>query len=287
MRDRSSVEIAKTAGFCFGVERAIESAYKEAENRKGPIYTLGPLIHNEHVVEDLRLHGVEVLSEDDLSGTFPEDAVVIIRSHGVSRALSEKLRSTGMRIVDATCPFVKKIHTIVEEESARGRHILIFGDPDHPEVIGICGWVNGDFTVVRNEEELQAFSRSVKAPVTLVSQTTFREAKFQELVEIAKQFVYDINILDTICHATRERQEEAMELAARADIMLVVGSRKSSNTQKLYDICKAKCGNTYYIQTLDDLVPIHFHSEHLVGITAGASTPNKIIAEVSQYVRRT
>ena len=283
----NKVTIAKTAGFCFGVRRAVDMVYREAENEKGPIFTLGPIIHNEQVVKDLEEKGVRVLSEKELDTSLPSEGSVIIRSHGVSREVEEKLRRSGLKIVDATCPFVRKIHDIVREKSREGRHILIIGDPAHPEVIGIRGWAEGPCDVVPDKETLLSLHIDSDERVTVVAQTTFNYEYFQELVEILSRLVYDINVLNTICSATKERQEEAAALAAYSDVMLVVGSRSSSNTQKLYSICKAKCADTYYIPTLDDLVTVDFGSDSSVGITAGASAPNTIIQEVSQYVRGT
>jgi len=292
-----NVTIAKTAGFCFGVKRAVDMVYREAENERGPIFTLGPIIHNEQVVKDLEEKGVRVLSEEDVdritsgevsdSGVLPGEGSVIIRSHGVSRKVEEKLKASGLKIVDATCPFVRKIHDIVREKSREGRHILIIGDPRHPEVTGIRGWAEGPCDVVPDRETLLKLSIAKDEKITVVSQTTFNYDYFQELVEILDTLVYDIDVLNTICSATKERQMEAAALAAYSDVMLVVGSKSSSNTQKLYSICKAKCADTYYIQTLDDLVTVDFGSDSSVGITAGASAPNTIIQEVSQYVRGT
>ncbi len=291
------VTIAKTAGFCFGVKRAVDMVYREAENEKGPIYTLGPIIHNEQVVKDLGEKGVRVISEEDverLAGIgstekkgFPMDGSVIIRSHGVSREVEEKLKASGLKVVDATCPFVRKIHDIVREKSREGRHIIIIGDPAHPEVIGIRGWAEGPCDVVPDVTTLLNLHIRSDEKVTVVAQTTFNYDYFQELVEIINSLVYDKDVLNTICSATKERQMEAAALAAQSDVMLVVGSRSSSNTQKLYNICKARCEDTYYIQTLDDLVTVHFGSDSQVGITAGASAPNTIIQEVSKYVRGT
>jgi len=280
------VTIAETAGFCFGVKRAVELVYRAAESAEGPVYTLGPIIHNEQVVVDLEKKGVCVLEEADLDH-LPRSGSVIIRSHGISRSVDEKLRASGLNIIDATCPFVRRIHDIVREKSRLGRRILIIGNPDHPEVIGIRGWAEGPCDVIPDREALLRLGLNRDEKVTVVSQTTFNYDYFQELVENISLLVYDKEVLNTICSATKERQTEAAALAAKSDIMLVVGSRSSSNTQKLYDICKAKCDDTYYIQTLGDLVTVHFGSDSWVGITAGASAPNNIIQEVSQYVRGT
>lgn len=278
------VTLAKTAGFCFGVKRAVETVYKQIEDSDKPIYTYGPIIHNEEVVKDLEARGVKVV--DELT-QFQQLApgIVIIRSHGVSRDTIEAIEMAGFETVDATCPFVKKIHRIVEKESLAGRHIIIIGNDNHPEVEGIKGWVKGPVTVIENEEEAQKFHILDTKSVCIVSQTTFNYNNFKYLVEILSKKGYDIIVLNTICNATEERQTEAKELAAASDAMIVIGGRHSSNTQKLFEISKKECENTYYIQTLSDLDLQKLKSVRNVGITAGASTPNNIIQEVFENVR--
>ena len=284
------VTVAKSAGFCFGVKRAVDTVYREIESGEKPVYTFGPIIHNEQVVEDLENRGVQVIhSEDELEGL--SGGTVVIRSHGVSRDVCEKIEARGMKIVDATCPFVKKIHRIVDEEGRKGRHVVIIGSADHPEVQGIMGWASGPVTVIHTSEEAEQFVPENGKPISIVAQTTFNYNKFQELVEILRKKSYDnnvlniSNILNTICNATEERQREAKNIAGEVDTMLVVGGRHSSNTQKLFEICKKECGNTYYIQTPVDLDSEMFQCSSYVGITAGASTPNKIIEEVQEHVR--
>ena len=284
------VTVAKSAGFCFGVKRAVDTVYREIESGEKPVYTFGPIIHNEQVVEDLENRGVQVIhSEDELEGL--SGGTVVIRSHGVSRDVCEKIEARGMKIVDATCPFVKKIHRIVDEEGRKGRHVVIIGSADHPEVQGIMGWASGPVTVVHTAEEAESFVPENGKPISIVAQTTFNYNKFKDLVEILCKKRYDnnvlniLNILNTICNATEERQREAKNIAGEVDTMLVVGGRHSSNTQKLFEICKEECGNTYYIQTPVDLDSEMFQCSSYVGITAGASTPKKIIEEVQEHVR--
>lgn len=272
------VKVAETAGFCFGVQRAVDRVYDLIGSDAAPIYTLGPIIHNEEVVSDLEKKGVAVISEEDLATL--KDGTVVIRSHGVGRKVYDKIKKYGLGYVDVTCPFVLKIHKIVERESARGAHIVIIGDPDHPEVQGICGWCQGPYTVIKNAEDAERFTISPEKEVCVVSQTTFNYNKFQELVEKILKKGYDSSVLNTICNATQERQVEAMRIASQVDVMLVIGGKHSSNTQKLYDICRKECKNTYYIQTLGDFNPECISSVRSVGITAGASTPNNIIEEV-------
>ena len=281
------VKVAETAGFCFGVKRAVDKVYELIDTEQKPIYTLGPIIHNEGVVADLEARGVHVITEADLD--FPDDTLqngtVVIRSHGVGKAIYDKLKEKNISYVDVTCPFVLKIHRIVEKESLAGNHIIIIGDKDHPEVQGICGWCQGPYTVIRNKEEAEVFVPPKGKKISIVSQTTFNYNKFQELVEIFEKKRYDKVVLNTICSATEERQMEARQIACEADTMIVIGGRHSSNTQKLYEICRKECENTYYIQTLVDLDTKPFQCIGCVGITAGASTPNNIIEEVQKHVR--
>ena len=255
------VKVAETAGFCFGVKRAVNKVYELIDTEQKPIFTLGPIIHNEGVVADLEARGVHVIAEADLDS--PDDTLqngtVVIRSHGVGKPIYDKLKEKNISYVDVTCPFVLKIHRIVEKESLAGNHIIIIGDKDHPEVQGICGWCQGPYTVIRNKEEAEVFVPPKGKKISIVSQTTF--------------------------NATEERQREAKNIAGEVDTMLVVGGRHSSNTQKLFEICKKECGNTYYIQTPVDLDSEMFQCSSYVGITAGASTPNKIIEEVQEHVR--
>ena len=284
------VKVAKTAGFCFGVQRAVDKVYELIGSCPDRLFTLGPIIHNEEVVNDLEKKGVRVASEDDLR-TLPEGSTVVIRSHGVGKEVYDHLEEYGLSYVDVTCPFVLKIHRIVEKESRAGAHIVIIGDPDHPEVVGICGWCMGPYTVIRTEQDALDFVFPIDKNICIVSQTTFNYNKFKDLVEILCKKRYDntvlniLNILNTICNATEERQREAKSIAGEVDTMLVVGGRHSSNTQKLFEICKKECENTYYIQTPVDLDSDMFQCSSYVGITAGASTPKKIIEEVQEHVR--
>ena len=281
-----NVELAKTAGFCFGVKRAVDTVYQQIEQYRGEkIFTYGPIIHNEEVIKDLRSHGVEVLNDEEELKTADAD-VVVIRSHGVAKYIYDILEERGITCVDATCPFVKKIHKIVAEKSAEGSYIVIVGNGEHPEVQGIRGWAGEQVTVVQTPEDAERFELPDKdQKVCIVAQTTFNYNKFKELVEIISKKRYDIVVLNTICNATKERQTEARQIAARVDAMVVIGDKRSSNTQKLFEICKEECLNTYYIQTLDDLDINQLRSVESVGITAGASTPNKIIEEVQKNVR--
>ncbi|MDN0060195.1 4-hydroxy-3-methylbut-2-enyl diphosphate reductase [Mediterraneibacter glycyrrhizinilyticus] len=275
---------AKTAGFCFGVKRAVDTVYEQVSTCDGLIYTYGPIIHNEEVVKDLESKGVIVLRTEEALDEITKGTVVI-RSHGVEKRIYDKLEKKGIRIVDATCPFVKKIHNIVRKESADGKYILIIGNPEHPEVIGIRGWAGTEAAVVQTADDINKIDFCKKEKICVVSQTTFNYNKFKDLVEIIKKKSYDVSVLNTICNATKERQTEAQSIAESVDAMIVIGDKHSSNTQKLFEICRKACNNTYYIQTLDDLDLNQLGSVETVGITAGASTPNNIIEEVQNNVR--
>ena len=277
---------AKTAGFCFGVKRAVDTVYEQLEkaSESTTIYTYGPIIHNEEVVKDMKQKGIIVLqSEAELDALT--EGTVIIRSHGVEKAIYDKLNAKGIKIVDATCPFVKKIHNIVQKESTNGNYIIIVGNPQHPEVEGIRGWAGIKAVVVQTKEDIDKLIIPENEKVCVVSQTTFNYNKFKELVEIILKKSYDVSVLNTICNATKERQTEAESIAESVDAMIVIGDKHSSNTQKLVEICRKACDNTYYIQTLDDLDLNQLGSVETVGITAGASTPNNIIEEVQNNVR--
>ena len=277
------VLLAKSAGFCFGVKRAVDKVYELTRTGRR-IYTFGPIIHNEEVVGDLEKKGVSVIADETELAQIQE-GVVVIRSHGVAKSVYDQIERQGLECVDATCPFIKRIHKIVERESAAGKQILIIGNAGHPEVEGIMGWSNTPALVAETKEEIEKIACDPEKPVCIVSQTTFNYNKFQELVEIFKKRGYDISVVNTICNATEERQTEAKQIAAKVDAMIIIGGKHSSNTRKLYEICSRECANTYFIQTLDDLHLELPKSVRLVGITAGASTPNKIIEEVQNYVR--
>lgn len=274
--------VAQTAGFCFGVKRAVDLVYQEIEQHKEEqVYTYGPVIHNEEVIKDLELNGVIVLNtEEEIQAAEP--GTVIIRAHGVPTHIYECIQTAGHRTIDATCPYVLKIHKIVREASARGDYIVIIGDSEHPEVMGIKSCAGHNSIVIKSPEEAEYFSANLEKKhkkLCVVSQTTFNFNKFQELVEIFRKNSYHIvDVLNTICNATEERQAEAHRISREVDTMIVIGGKNSSNTQKLFEICKEECMNTFYIQTAEDMDFSKISGK--VGITAGASTPKKIIEEV-------
>ncbi len=269
--------LAKSAGFCFGVNRAIEACYKEIE-KGGKIYTYGPLIHNKNVNADLAAKGVKAV--DSLEGC--EDGTVIIRSHGVGKAVYDELEARGIHYVDGTCPFVKKIHNIVHEKKEAGNDIIIIGDAKHPEVMGINGWCENSAWITDNTEDAEknVIGMDKNKCYVVVVQTTFRESKYNDILSVIKNSLKNVEAFNTICSATEERQREAVKISQNVDKMLVIGDKGSSNTQKLFEICNKNCQNTSYIETINDLVLNNYGINDKIGVTAGASTPPAIIKEV-------
>ena len=281
------VRLADCAGFCFGVKRAVDTVYEQLKNGK-TIYTYGPIVHNEEVVRELAEKGVRVLeSKEELKNLKAGETIptVIIRAHGVAKEIYDIMEANGLECIDATCPFVKKIHRIVEQKSTEGYHVIVVGDPKHPEVEGIVGWCQGPVTVLETPEQAENFVKTEGEKLCIVSQTTYNYNKFQYIVEIFEKKGYNDSVVNTICNATEERQRSARTIAGDANVMIVIGGKHSSNSRKLYEICQRECVHTYFIQTLDDLHLDLPKAVRLVGITAGASTPNKLIEEVQNYVR--
>ncbi|MBO4845877.1 MAG: 4-hydroxy-3-methylbut-2-enyl diphosphate reductase [Lachnospiraceae bacterium] len=279
---------AKSAGFCFGVKKAVDMVMQQAvENKDKHIYTYGPIIHNEEVVKKLEAEGVHAVASEEELETIAKQGnnVMIIRSHGISKKKQDRLTELGFEIIDATCPFVKRIHKTVMDESKAGRNIIIIGNRNHPEVEGIMGWCVSEPTVIETEEEVDKIPFDNTKSYCVVAQTTFNHNKFKEIVEKIKHLGYDVNVVTTICNATYERQRESRDIASKVDTMIVIGDTHSSNSKKLFEICREECEDTHFIQTLDDLNLDLTKSVRLVGITAGASTPDYIIEEVQNYVR--
>ena len=271
--------IAKTAGFCFGVKRAVEMAFSNANEKD--TYTYGPIIHNEVVTGALEQKGVYAI--DDIEGR--EVKKLIIRSHGVSPQIYEKSKNREIEIVDATCPYVKKIHRYVEKYDAEGYHILIAGNAVHPEIQGINGWAHEKCYIAKDVEELKTMPLP-EGKFLLVAQTTYKK----EVVDAMKAYLEEKGIefkyINTICNATKERQGEAVELAKQVDCMLILGSPKSANTKKLFEISKEYCLNSHCIQGAAELEKDIFKGCNRVGITAGASTPQSVIEEVVDYINK-
>ncbi len=266
--------VAKSAGFCFGVDKAINTVYNKLKEEK--LYTYGSLIHNKEVIKDLEKKGANIINTID---DIKQKRTVIIRSHGVPKQLYKDLDDRNIKYIDCTCPFVKKIHNIVKNNYENGNNIIIIGDKQHPEVIGINGWCDNTAIIIKTVEEADSLKFCDKK-YTVVCQTTFSVKNFNAIIEILNSKNINFELYNTICNATTNRQNEATKLAQKVDKMLIVGDKKSSNTQKLYDICKNICPQSYYIETIDDLELNILRTNDRIGITAGASTPSAIIKEV-------
>lgn len=278
------VILAKKAGFCFGVDRAVNKAYELLEGNK-KISMFGPIIHNPQVIEDMKSRGAEVI--DDLS-KVKSDRTLLIRAHGIEKEKEEKIKELNVDYCDATCPFVRKIHKIVSENSSPEVITMIAGDAGHPEVMGIKSYAKGEAIVFKSSEELEKIlennSKLEKSPKIFVAQTTFSIKDWKKCKKIIDKLCTNTKIFDTICSATDERQSEAVTLSLECDAMLIIGGRESSNTAKLKMTCEQNCP-TFLVESRDELESIDLSPFKKVGITAGASTPACIIKEVYDYVR--
>ena len=274
------VTVAKTAGFCYGVKRAVELAEEALRTKTGPCAMLGPVIHNNTVIDHLKSLGAMVIQHPEEAG---EGSVVILRSHGEGKAVHDILEKRGVRIVDATCPNVSRIHKLVRQAQEEGRRVIIVGAPGHPEVQAIAGWCVEPLIFQDGEALWEYFSQcpeEAQKPLTMVSQTTSTQTAWNFCSENAKKLCTNIKIFDTICNATCARQSEAQQLAAQNDAVIVIGGRDSANTKRLYELCLALCPNTVWIETPEELDAAGFPNGARVAITAGASTPTAIIKEV-------
>ena len=276
------VRIADNAGFCFGVKRAMKIAWDELENKsENNIYSLGPLIHNKQAVNRYKEKG---LVEMDNLESIPSESKLIIRSHGVAEKVYTESKAKNMEIVDTTCPFVKKIHDIVKDFSKRGYKIIIVGNANHPEIIGINGWCNNEAIVINKLEEIDDITFDPTQIYCVVSQTTANLESFDKIVQKLKTKINNLTVKNTICFATKERQISAIDLAREVDCMVVIGGKHSSNTQKLVNICKDLVP-TFSIETKEELEKEKFAGFKVAGVTAGASTPDWIIEEVINYLK--
>ncbi|MDY6152461.1 MAG: 4-hydroxy-3-methylbut-2-enyl diphosphate reductase [Terrisporobacter sp.] len=276
------VRIADNAGFCFGVKRAMKMAWDELENKsENNIYSLGPLIHNKQAVDRYKEKG---LVEMDNLESIPSESKLIIRSHGVAEKVYTESKAKNMEIVDTTCPFVKKIHDIVKDFSKRGYKIIIVGNANHPEIIGINGWCNNEAIVINKLEEIDDITFDPNQIYCVVSQTTANLESFDKIVQKLKTKINNLTVKNTICFATKERQISAIDLAREVDCMVVIGGKHSSNTQKLVNICKDLVP-TFSIETKEELEKEKFAGFKVAGVTAGASTPDWIIEEVINYLK--
>ncbi len=278
--DKPIIEIAEKSGVCFGVERALRLAESALKDSPQPVYTLGALIHNPIVVAELEEQGICLANqiEDADCGTL------VIRAHGVPPQTIIEAEQKGLTVIDATCPFVKRAHDAVDELVKGGYQVVILGEPGHPEVEGIKGHAAPDAFVISSPDELT--SVNLRARVGLVVQTTQTEERLQQVVSLMLPHVHELRVYNTICAATRERQEAAAELAADCDVMIVIGGKNSGNTRRLADICSGLCLNTHHIQSSDELEPSWFENAKHIGITAGASTPQSHIQRVVQAIEQ-
>ncbi len=266
------IKKAEMAGFCFGVKRAIELALKEAQVNSG-VYTLGPLIHNPQVIERLKAKGINPF---EISALPSDIKTAVIRTHGVSREINEYLNSLGIKVIDATCPFVKKAQQYAKLLHEEGYQVLILGDANHPEVVGIKSYAGPDAIVVSEPEEIV----KLRKRVGVVVQTTQPVEKLQRLLERAITLCKELKVYNTICNSTAQRLKETAELAGSVDVMLVIGGRNSANTTQLARLCESIGVRTYHIETADELRDEWFNGVESVGVTAGASTPDWIIEDI-------
>jgi len=270
------VIVAKTAGFCFGVDNAVKTAFSTLAENPGKTCTLGEIIHNRQVLEKLEQQGIRVVESPD---ELKNGEHVVIRAHGIGETIYNDLMERNVIIHDATCPYVKRIHKLVREKHSEGCTIIIVGDRNHPEVKGISGWCDNKAYVVSGIEEVEDLP-DISGCVCVFAQTTMKPEKYDEIYEFIKKKFANTQKFDTICNATEMRQREAREISGNVDMMIVIGGKNSSNTQKLYEICSENCPLTYKIETVADLPPLDIKNINTIGITAGASTPVWVIREV-------
>jgi len=268
--------VANTAGFCFGVNNAVNIVFDLVKKSKGKIYTLGSIINNEQVVERLTQYGVTVINSPDEA---EEKAKVVIRAHGVGPDTLKQLEEKGLEIVNASCPYVEKIQKLVYEKYKDDYQIIIIGDKNHPEIIGINGWCNNTAYIIENEEQVNSLPE-IEKKICVVAQTTFIRGKWDKIIKSLNKRFENVIKFDTICNATDKRQVEAEKISKEVDMVLVIGGQNSSNTNKLYEICRNNCEKTYKIQTASDIPPVDIKKIKKIGITAGASTPDWVIKEV-------
>ncbi|AHM56671.1 4-hydroxy-3-methylbut-2-enyl diphosphate reductase IspH [Peptoclostridium acidaminophilum DSM 3953] len=276
------IEIAEFAGFCFGVKRAMDMAWKKLQDSQGnTIYSLGPLIHNNQAVERYQQQGLKIADSVD---EVEEGSVVIIRSHGVALSVYDELMSRNVEIIDATCPFVSKIQKIVSKDYAKGKAIIIVGDPLHPEVIGINGWCGNNASIIKELEDVDNMELDSTKEYCIVVQTTMNSDGYASIQKKLEEKLPSAVFNNTICSATCERQEASRKLSEKVELIIVIGGLHSSNTRKLAQVCSANC-RTMHIETKDDLDIEEICGYSTIGITAGASTPDWIIEETVEYIK--
>ncbi|RDY22567.1 4-hydroxy-3-methylbut-2-enyl diphosphate reductase [Romboutsia maritimum] len=274
------VKIAKDAGFCFGVKRAMKMAWNELEKSENGIFALGPLIHNKQAVSKYEERGLKTVEQVEV---IPSNKSMIIRSHGVGESVYSEAKEKSINVIDTTCPFVKKIHNIVKEYNDKNYKIIVIGDMKHPEVIGINGWCNNNAIIIKTLEQMNEIIFDNSKKYCVVAQTTINLTLYNNIVDKLSKEIENIEFYNTICSATKVRQQSAKELALDVDCMIVIGGRHSSNTQKLVDICK-EVVPTIAIETKLELNEEELRKYKVVGVTAGASTPDWIISEVIEFL---
>ena len=276
--------LAKNAGFCFGVRRAIELVDKTLERNSDNVYSLGPVIHNEFVLDKLAKKGLKIIDKSDLTNIF--NSTIVIRSHGVEKNIYDIIDKNNNKIVDLTCPFVKKIHKLVEKYADLGKYIIVIGDPNHAEVQAIISYANNDISVISSKEDINGLKIPENQEIVVLFQTTANIEKSKKLVDILTNLFYNkCLVVNTICNATIDRQNEVNEISKNVDSMIIIGSKQSSNTKKLYEVSKVNCDNTYLINDVSELSKIKFIKNQKVGISAGASTPDDLIEEIVNNAR--
>lgn len=275
---------ASVLGFCFGVRRAVELAEKALEENSGnTVYSLGPLIHNESALKALGEKGLKTVEETDIS-IIPDNSTVIIRAHGVAPSIITKLEDKNCKIIDATCPRVKASQKMVERYTHNNDFVILTGDKNHGEVIGIEGYAGKNFAVIQNMDEAEKFSieNPDKTNVILLSQTTYSPKEFEKIEKLFQSKFKNLAVMNTICPATNERQNALLDLCSKVDGVLVIGGKNSANTKRLYQTAAANCKNAAHIQSAADIPEKFFHLS-TIGITAGASTPDEIITLVEKH----
>lgn len=278
------VEIAKYSGYCFGVKRAMDMAWEElmknSENTQKQIYSIGPLIHNNQAMQKYKDKGL--LIEEKVEN-LEKNSIAIVRSHGLSKYFYDKMEEKSIKVVDATCPFVKKIQDIVYKSHISGSKIILIGDRNHPEIIGINGWAEDSSIIINSLDDALSFEVNEHSDYIVVVQTTYKLEKYQQIEKILKNRLKKVEFFNTICYATRERQDAAGKLSKIVDAMIVVGGKNSSNTKKLAEICAENC-DTFLIETAEELDLEKIKNFEKIGISAGASTPDFIIKEVEDLL---
>lgn len=275
--------IASKGGFCFGVKKAVDTAIKASEERQDKkIYTFGPIIHNSHVIKRLDDMGIQVIT--DLKQG--QDQIVIVRSHGVPFAFYEEAKKLNIEVIDTTCPFVRKVQNLAKKYWDDGYKVVILGNPKHPEVVGINGWAHDEAIVIQDEKDIDKLPADKDQKLCILAQTTLSLTKWETMTEKIKLLFKETQCYNTICSATRQRQEECEIIAKKSDYMIVVGGKNSSNTQKLYEISKKHCKNAIHIESVSDLVMNNILKYDNIGVVAGASTPNWIIKEIKDKLEK-